>query len=148
MLPALYVASTWDPQGFSTFIGFVLLLPPGFTFAVAGVLIWTSRQAPDVETLRERADDATTAALQSLGAALVGAVVLATNVAHITIPGKPALALLAWVCLLIGVPALGWLAAWRRHWLPLLRLREANAVTAAAMAQGADPDPAEVPPPL
>lgn len=126
LLALLYVASLGDPITFGSAIGFLLLLPPAFTVTVAWVLVWTSRQAPEVESLRERADDAVTAVLQSVGAALVGAVVIATNVAHLIIPGRPALALLAWVCLLIGVPALGWLRTWRDVWLPVVLGRRAG----------------------
>lgn len=120
LLPVLYVASLPNPAVFGLVVGILLLIPPFVTAAVAGVLVWTSRQAPEIATLRERADDALTAFLQALGAGAVGAVVL-LQAAGILIPGRPALALLAWVCLLIGVPSIRWARTWRDYWLPAMR---------------------------
>lgn len=122
-LPVLYLLSLPDPATFSLVVAVALFVPPAITGAVAGILIWSARQAPTLLTLRERADDAVTSFLQALGAALVGSIVLLSSVG-ITLPGKPALALLAWVCLLIAVPAVGWMGTWRDVWFPLIRPKQ------------------------
>lgn len=122
LLPALYVASLPDPRVFGIVVSAALLLPPIWTGGVAALLVYTSRQIPEVETLRERADDAVTSFLQALGYAAVGVLVLASTLG-IILPGRPTVAFLAWVGLLISVPALGWARTWRTYWLPLLRRR-------------------------
>lgn len=119
LLPVLYGLSLPDPEGFGTLVAYALLAGPAVNGAVAGVLVWTSRQAPGVETLRERADDAVTLLLISLGAAGVAVVVILTR-AGIEVPGRPLLALLAWALLLVVVPSLGWLRTWRHYWADLL----------------------------
>lgn len=130
LLPLLYVLSLPNPAAFGQAIAYVLLASPAITGTVAAILIWTSRQAPEFETLRERADDAVTSFFQAVGGAAVGAVaILATF--GITIPGRPTLALLAWVMLLIAVPAIGWLTTWRSTWLPMLRRRQAEVAIAS-----------------
>ena len=120
LLPILYLLSLPDPILFTTAIALVLLVSPTITGTVASLLIWSSRQAPSIETLRERADDAATSFLQSLAAAFVGGLVILTRLGF-TFPGRPSLALLAWLLLLISVPAIGWLGTWRNVWLPKLR---------------------------
>jgi hypothetical protein len=119
LLPVLYIVSLPNPTTFTIVVAVALFIPPAITGAVAGVLIWSSRQAPTLLTLRDRADDAVTSFLQSMGAAAVGTVALLTNFG-IILPGKPVLALLTWICILIAVPAIGWMGTWRDVWRPLV----------------------------
>lgn len=124
LLPILYFASVPDPATFSLVISGILLVSPAVNVTVAAILVWTARQAPDIVTLVERADDAVTLALMSLGGAAIGAVSIA-RAAGAVIDGRPVLALLAWVLLLLSIPALAWMRTWRDYWLPRAR-READ----------------------
>jgi hypothetical protein len=117
LLPALYLASLPDPAAFATLISMAVVVAPAVNLTVAGILVWTARQAPGIETLAERADDAVTLALMSVGAAAAGFLTLARNLGF-EFPGRPTIAMLAWVLVLISVPALGWLRTWRTRWLP------------------------------
>lgn len=131
LLPLLYVLSVPSRDVFVALISGLLLFPPAINWTVAAILIWTSKQAPEIESLRERADDAVTLALMATGGAAAGAVQLAT-LAGVVIPGRPILAVLAWVLILVSVPALGWLRTWRDVWLPHMR----RSIAADAEAEG------------
>lgn len=137
LLPVLYVLSLPNPIVFANGIALVLLFSPAVTVTVAGILVWTARQAPGIETLRERADDAVTLAEMSLGAFGLAVLTLAMNFG-VAVPGRPVLSLLAWVCVLIVVPALGWLATWRRYWLPQVRDLPADGHLDRTPAQGGE----------
>lgn len=110
-----------------------LILIPLFiiSVSVAGILIWTSRQAPEIETLRERADDAVTGALASGLSAVAALVALGREPIErlygIVIPGRPVLGAIACVLILVAVPSLGWLGTWRNVWLPKVQRKRAGA---------------------
>lgn len=108
-----------DPFAFGVVVAAVLLPSPVVTGTVAAILIWTSKQAPDVETLRERAEDAITLFLMSLAAATVGVIALLSAIG-VTLPGRAGLSLIAYICLLIVLPAIGFLRTWKSYWLPLV----------------------------
>lgn len=131
LLPVLYAVSLPNPDLFAAVISVLVLATLPVNGTVAGILIWTSRQAPHVDTLRERADDAVSLFLMSLAASATALVAAALR-AGIELPGRPVLALLAWLCLLVAVPALGWLGTWRTFWLPLVLRRRADERAAAA----------------
>lgn len=122
LFPALYAMSIPDPVIFGLVISVILVVIPAVTGTVAAVLVWTSRQAPDVETLRERADDSVTLFLVSLAGAGIGIIVI-FKAFGIEFPGRLGLALLAGALLLIAVPALGFLRTWRSYWMPLVLKR-------------------------
>lgn len=109
-----------DDKLFVNLISIVLVILPPINWTVASILIWTSRQAPEIESLRERADDAVTLALVSTAFAGAGLVAVA-RIFGVIVPGRPALVLLAFAGLIATVPAVAWLGVWRSVWLPMLR---------------------------
>lgn len=135
LLPVLYLASLPDPDTFVVAMSWVLVLTPAVNWTVAAILVWSARQARDVETLAERADDAVTLGLMSTGGALAGLVTIVRTFGF-EVDGRPVVALLAWVLVLVSVPAIGWLQAWRRYWLPIVRNRMATAEEPATPREG------------
>lgn len=121
LLVVLYVASLPDPGFFTATIKGLVLLTLPVVWSTAGVLIWSSRQAPHIATLRERADDAVTSGLIQFALFLVsfGPTFLAWL--GLTAPQNMVLVLLSWVAILNVVPSIGWMGTWRSVWLPLIR---------------------------
>lgn len=126
LLPVLYLLSVPDSVLFANAISVLLLVAWVLSGVIAAVLVWAAREAQSVGALEEAADDAVTRFLIATGTALVAIVSLATNLLGITLPGRPFVAVLAWVLLLNGVPAIGWAARWREYWVPLVRERWAS----------------------
>ena len=124
LLAALYVLSLPDPKLFIIVIKVLVLITLPINATVAALLVWTSRHAPDIDTLRERADDAVTLFLISLGLAATAWLIPVLQFFGIVLPGSPALVFLSWIALLVAVPALGWMGTWRDYWMPVVRRRE------------------------
>lgn len=122
LLVVLFVLEAIDDNLLYGVVGAALIVIWPFSLVVAGLLVWTSRQAPEIESLRERADDAVTLALLVSAAAIAGGVAIG-KLYGVQFFGKPALVLLAYALLLGSVPAIGWLSTWRTVWLPMLKLR-------------------------
>lgn len=121
LLPFLYLASLPDQAAFANLVSLALLIILTVNVTVAVILEWTHRQDQTIESLTEAADNAWTRVLIALGAAGAGVISLAFNVLGVTIPGRPFVAVLAWILLLNAVPALGWATRWRDEWLPAVR---------------------------
>lgn len=121
LLVVLFALNLFDENIFLVVVALALLVIPPVNWTVAGILIWTSRQAPHVESLRERADDAVTLALVSTAAA-VGAAVGIARVFGVDVStlGRPVIVLLAFGFILVALPAIDWLRTWRDVWLPMV----------------------------
>lgn len=122
LLLGLYLLSLPDPLLFTNVIIVIAFVAIPINAAVAGVLIWSSRQAPEIETLRERADDAVTLLLMSFATGGTAVFSILQRIGF-TFPGRPVLALLSWLVILIAIPAISWLGTWRSLWLPEIRRR-------------------------
>lgn len=111
-----------DEDLYLNVLSVILIVLPVCGWTVAGVLVWTARQAPDVASLVNRADDAVTLAIASSVGAIAGFITLA-RLFGIVIPGRPVLVLLGFALVTVSVPAIGWLGVWRDVWLPMVRNR-------------------------
>ncbi len=120
LLPGLYLLSLPDTATFANIVSVLLLGTFVFAWVVAIVLGWAHRQAPQVEALEEAADNAVTRALIASGAAMAGVITIAANLLNFVVPGRPFVAVLAWVLLLNVVPSVGWATRWRDYWVPLV----------------------------
>lgn len=120
LLPVIYALSLPDPTLFTSTIYAIAFVTVPINGTVAAILVWTSRQAPEIETLREHADDAVTLMLMSVATSAAALVSILLRFG-VEVPGRPALSLLSWLAILIVVPAIAWLATWRRLWLPQIR---------------------------
>lgn len=134
LLPILYALSLPDPLLYTNVIFLIAFVTVPINGTVAAILIWSSRQAPEIETLRERADDAVTLFLMSLATAGSALVSILLRLGF-ELPGRPTLAILSWLAILIVVPALGWLGTWRDRWLPAVRAHLAERKAAAEAGQ-------------
>lgn len=126
ILLSMVIAYTIDDQLFSVLVSLSLVVIPTGTWTVFLVLLWLSAKAPEIETLRERVDDALSAALGSTAAAVVGAALLARLANVITVPVAPVLAVgLAFVVVTVSIPSLTLFRTAIRVWIPMLRERGA-----------------------
>ena len=126
LLVALALTDLYSDGLFLVATAAILTVAPTALWTVAVVLKWASRQAPDIESLREKADDAVTLALAATGFAIAGAVVF-VRLANIQVPGRPVVVLIGWGALLVLVPGLTWLRTWRGIWLPYVTNKEESA---------------------
>lgn len=121
LLIVLAILNIIDQNVFLFVVAVALLLIPPVNWTVAAILIWTSRQAPGIRSLKERADDAVTLGLISSSAAVAGGIALVNILGFkLTGLGRPSLVLLAFALILVSVPAIDWLRTWREVWLPAL----------------------------
>lgn len=102
-------------------VAVVAALPVNIT--VAAILNWTARQAPEIDSLRDAADNSITLSLQSAAAASLGLLTFLPREVRVAVGGHLVLVALAYIVLLNAVPAVGWLGTWRHVWLPRLRGR-------------------------
>lgn len=123
LLVSLYVIDAFSDALFLDVVALVLIVGPTASITVAVILKWTAGQAPDIVSLRERADDAVTLALASLGFAIAGASVVWRALGFV-IPGRPVVVLLGYGAMLVLVPGIVWMGTWRSVWLPLVRKRK------------------------
>ena len=77
LLAGMLALASYDDGIFVVIVSAVLLPLPFINGTVALILIWTSRQAPEIDSLRNRADDAVTLTLASLAGAGAGLISLA-----------------------------------------------------------------------
>lgn len=105
---------------FLLLVAVALVLAPPISITVALVLVWTARQAPNVQSLQERADDAVTLALIASAGAGAAAVALGRIFGVDFDLGRPALVLLSYGFILVTIPALDWLRTWRDVWVPMV----------------------------
>lgn len=101
-----------------------LLVAPIIIWAVFSVLLWLSRQAPDIESLSEAVDDMLTLGIASTVGAFIAAVALARflgildrGIGSIITVG------LGYVIVAVAIPAISKLRTVRDVWLPMLRRR-------------------------
>src|SRR5947207_5371058 len=105
ILPALWFLDSLDDKLFQAVISLAILIEWPITVAVAGILIWLSRQVPEIETLVEAADNALTEALRQSSLVFVAAAVILRLVGVITVPiGPIIIVLLSYAIVLGGVP--------------------------------------------
>lgn len=123
LLGMLYLASLPNPGFFTATIKGLVLVTLPIVWSVAGVLLWSSRQAPHIETLRERADDAVTSGLIQFALFLVSFGPAALAWFGLSTPQNMVLVLLSWVAILNAVPSIGWMGTWRDVWVPLIRAK-------------------------
>jgi Kef-type K+ transport system membrane component KefB len=109
------------------FIGLVavsLLVLPVFVWSVFFVLHWLSRQAPDIQSLHERAEDMLTSAIALTVAAAIAAAVLARLLKFIEEPiGNWITVGIAFVIVTTSLSAMRLLRTARDVWLPMIRRR-------------------------
>lgn len=125
LLPVIYLLSLPDPALFTNVIFVIAMVTVPINATVAAILVWSSRQAPEMEVLREHADDSVTLFLMSLATAGTALVAVLVRLGF-AIEGRPTLAILSWLAILIAVPAIAWLGTWRRIWLPQIRRRNGS----------------------
>lgn len=130
ILGAMTALYTVSDRLFSAVISLALVIIPTATWTVFGVLLWLSSKAPEIETLRERTDDALSAALGSTAAAVVGAIVLLRIAGVITVSVAPVVSIgLAFVVVTVSIPSLLFVRTAVRVWLPMVRASQDHVVT-------------------
>lgn len=100
------------------------------------LLLWTERQAPDIQSLHDRVDDALTLALVSTVAAVIGFITLGRLFGLITVTVGTFITVgLGFIVVEVSIPAIGFLRTWRDVYLPMVRgkrdVREAQEATDA-----------------
>jgi divalent metal cation (Fe/Co/Zn/Cd) transporter len=109
---------------FVVVVALLIVALPIASWTVFGLLLWTSSQAPDIQSLYERVDDALTLALVSTLAAIVGLLVLGRLFHIIDAPVGPVITVcLGWIVVGVSIPALGFLRTWRDIYLPMVQRR-------------------------
>lgn len=108
---ALGLAAILDHDGFDNVARWMLALFPLVNWTAATILVRASRHAPDVVSLRARADDAV---MLALAATIVGLVGVLRQSGVLDQETGRALRTLAVVTL--SLPALSWLIVWWRLW--------------------------------
>lgn len=104
-------------------IGAVLASLP-IVWVAAGLLLWTSHKAPEIESLEDAADNMVTVALSTSVAGVIAAVVLARLLGFIgTSVGTFITVGLGYVLVANMFPAIRSLQTWGRVWLPRARDR-------------------------
>lgn len=97
----------------------VLVLPPA-NWAVAGILLWTSRRDPSIRSLRDAADTALTLAINSSAAADVGAIIILRTFGVLnTTMSLAVTVLLGYIVVTLSLPAARFLQTWRDVWAPM-----------------------------
>lgn len=110
---------------FVNLVSISLVILPVATWTVFGVLLWLSNQAPDIESLHDRVDDALSASLGSTAAAVVGALLLLRLIGVITAPIGPFISIgIAFVVVTVSIPSLSILRTAVRVWLPIIQRRK------------------------
>lgn len=124
ILASMIVVNAIDGQLYLNLISLSLVILPVAGWTVFGLLLWTARQAPDIQSLHERVDDALTLALITTVAALIALEVLGRQIGIITAPiGNWVTVALGYIVVMISVPALSFLQTWRSVYLPMVRRR-------------------------
>lgn len=109
---------------YTAIVSLSLVVLPVADWTVFAILLWTSKQAPEIDSLRERVDDMLTLSIAATTLAVIGALVFGRIAGFITIQVGPIVTIgLGFAAVLISVPALGALRTWRDVWLPKLRER-------------------------
>lgn len=130
ILALMVVVYSVSDQLFSAIVSLSLVIIPTATWTVFGVLLWLSGRAPEIETLRERTDDALSAAMGSTAAAVVGATVLLRLAGVITVSVAPVLSIgLAFVVVTVSIPSLLFVRTAVRVWLPMVRAQQIRITT-------------------
>lgn len=130
LVPMIAVALA-DAGIFTVLIGVMLVPLAVFQWAVWVYLRSKLRLAEELgfslPTLNDRVEDALTHALASTAGAFAGMLVILRGAQLIgTVPRELYLVIIAYVLIIITVPALGWLDNWRQVWLPSLRRQRAE----------------------
>lgn len=123
LLPVLVALAAADDRMFQLAVAIEIIIVWPISLAAAGILVWLSKSAPDIDSLRESADNAVTTALISTAIAAAGAVAVGRVLGVVEVPGRPVIVLLAYGLVLAGVPSIAWMGTLRRVWLPMLRRR-------------------------
>ena len=111
-----------DENIFVVAISISLLVLPPVNWAVAGVLVWTSRQDPSVRSLADASDNALTWAVNSTVAAIIGIVALLRVTGLVTQSiGTIVSVLIGFIVVTSSLPAFRFLRTWREVWLPMIR---------------------------
>lgn len=132
-----------------------ILITVPINWSVAGVLLWSSNQAPDIKSLADRADDAITIAINSTVAAVIVGLVSARALGLISVSTSLAITVgLGFIIVSNSLPNLRFLQTWRNVWVPMLRERNISVGLAPAAPSSpepsgpaADPVPPAPPPP-
>lgn len=107
---------------YTAIVSLSLVVLPVADWTVFGILLWTSNQAPEIDSLRERVDDMLTLSIGATVLAVIGALVFGRITGIVTIQVGPLITIgLGFAAVVISVPALGALRTWRDVWLPGLR---------------------------
>jgi hypothetical protein len=107
---------------------------PVASWTVFAMLLWTSQQAPDIQSLSERVDDALTLSLISSVAAGIGTLVLGKLLGFITTPTVSIVTVgLGFIVVEVSIPAIGFLRTWRDIYLPMVRGKRADRIEREAV---------------
>lgn len=124
ILVAMAVVSVVSDELYLWFVGIMAVILPAFNFATWLLLSWASRQAPEIKSLRARANDAFTLFIASSAAGIAGAFALGRVTGLFRIDGRPVLILLGYMIVMMSVPAIDWLSTWRDVWSRMLDRRD------------------------
>jgi hypothetical protein len=124
ILISMIVINAIDGNLYLNLISLSLVVLPVAGWTVFGLLLWTAKQAPDIQSLHERVDDALTLALVSSVAAVIAAVVLGRMLGVITISlGNWVTVGIGYIVVGVSIPAISFLRTWRNVYLPMVRRR-------------------------
>lgn len=122
ILVSMVIVNAIDQNIYFALVSFSIIVLPVASWTVFGLLLWTSHEAPDVKSLRDRVDDALTLALISTVAASIGVLLLARLLGIITNPvGGFISVALGFIVVEVSFPAIGFLRTWRDLYLPMIR---------------------------
>ncbi len=124
ILASMGVVAAIDENLFVILVSISVLVLPPVNWAVAGVLLWTSRQDPTVRSLADGADNALTWAVNSTAAAIIAFVALlrVTGIINESI-GTIVSVLIGFIVVTSSLPAFRFLQTWKDVWWPMVRGR-------------------------
>lgn len=101
-----------------------LLVAPIIIWTVFGVLLWLSRQAPDIESLSEAVDDMLTLGVASTVGAVIAGITLARFIGILDQSIGSLLTVgLGYIIVAVAIPAISKLRTVRDVWFPMIRRR-------------------------
>lgn len=140
ILVSMAVVAYFNEDVYVALVSLLCLIAVPINWSVAGVLLWSSAQAPDIRSLADRADDAVTLAVNSTVAAVVVALILGRMLGFIPVAVSLAITVgLGFIIVSNSLPNIRFAQTWRDVYVPILRSR--NISVGRASAEPSPPTP-------
>jgi len=116
---SMLLVNAFSDQLYLVLVSLSLLIAPVIIWVVFAIMLWLSRQAPDIVSLSENVDDMMTLGIASTVGAIIAGITLARLVGVITQPvGSLITVGLGYIVVAIAIPAMTKLRTMRDVWLP------------------------------